>query len=79
MAQAAEHGGQAQTRCGHVGDLPGGQEVGPGAEHAEHRIVHMRSLSHRGGVRHARVLERAADGRPDRLGDRGRNALPICR
>src|SRR5580704_736056 len=102
MAQAPEHGGQAEARRpggrvqladldrparpgegrGQLGDLPGGQEIGPGAEHAEHRIVHVRALARGGGVRRTRVLERAADGRTYRLRDRRRERvadLPVAR
>src|SRR5213592_1069212 len=40
VAQPAEHGGLAQPGAhAQLGDLPGGQEVGPGAQHPEHRIV----------------------------------------
>src|SRR5947208_12395792 len=51
VAQPAEHGGLGQRGRApgqpgrQLSDLPGGQEVGPGTQHPEHRVVHVRAVS----------------------------------
>src|SRR5690242_1370539 len=49
VAQPPQYGGLAQPGARaqprrQLGDLPGGQEVGPGPQHPEHRVVHVRAI-----------------------------------
>src|SRR5437899_10760287 len=68
VAQPAEHGALAQPGVrAQLGDLPGGQEVGPGSQHPEHGVVHVCILRRGLAATLARVLERAPDGRTQRL------------
>src|SRR5690242_10185855 len=82
VAQPAEHGGLAQPGVrAELGDLPGGQEAGPGAQHPEHGIVHVRILRRGLAAPVARVLERPPDGRTQRLRHRRREGvadLPVA-
>lgn len=79
VAQVRQH--RRRTHPSQGGDLPGGQEVIPGPQHAEHRVVDVRGGAVHlrvhlwGRLRRARVLQGMADGRPDRLGDRRREHI----
>ncbi|HJY99215.1 MAG TPA: hypothetical protein VJ305_00745, partial [Streptosporangiaceae bacterium] len=83
VAQVLEHRRPAQPGPGRQqgGDLPRGQEVLPRPQHAEHRILYVRRgcvdlrVHLAGPLRRARVLQSAAEGGPDRLGDRRREHI----
>src|SRR6185312_12214951 len=92
VAQPPQYGGLAQPGARtqprrQLGDLPGGQEVGPGPQHSEHGVMHVRTIRgfripRRVRLGRARVLQRAPDSRTQRLRHRRRERvadLPVAR